>query len=141
MIEYKFKGFGWSELAECWGLEVNEQPFTVGTTDEEMVNVGNTPEDIEKVYRINGTTMKVTLTDEEEVQAEKIKQFIWSNLNGYGDFKNPQIRTDIHNFLKALVIESNEIDYNAPVYEGLLNIKNDHTLATWITLNLELLWT
>lgn len=141
MSEYKFKGFSWSELAECWGLEVKEQPFVASTTEGEMINVGNIPEKIEKVCRINGTTMKVTLTAEEEVQAEKIKQFIWSNLYGHGDFKNPQIRTDIHNFLKALVIESKEIDYSTPVYEGLLKIKNDHALATWITFNLEMLWT
>lgn len=141
MSEYKFKGFGWSELAECWELEVKEQPFVAGTTDEEMGNLGNVSEKIEKVYCINGTTVKVTLTDEEEVQVEKIKQFIWSNLNHKGDFNNPQIRTDIHNFLKALVIESKEIDYNTPVYEGLLKIKDDHTLAAWITYNLDRLWT
>ncbi len=140
MSEYKFKGFSWAELAECWGLELKEQPFTVSTTDGEMVNLGNNQEEIEKVYRINGTTMKVTLTDEEEVQAEKIKQFIWSNLNEYGEFINSQIRTDIHNYLKALIIESKEIDYNTPVYEGLLKIENDHALTTWITSNLEMLW-
>lgn len=110
MSEYKFKGFSWSELAECWGLEVKDQPFIVGTTDGEIVNLGNTSEEIEKEYRINGTTMKVTLTNEEEVQAEKIKQFIWSNIkDGHGDFQNPQIRTDIHNFLKALIIESKKL--------------------------------
>lgn len=33
--------------------------------------------------------MKVTLTNEEEVQPEKIKQFIWSNItDGHGKFKN-----------------------------------------------------
>ena len=142
MSEYKFNGFSWSELAECWGLEVKEQPFIVSTTDGEMVNLGNTPEEIEKVYRINGTTMKVTLTNEEEVRAEKIKQFIWSNIkDGHGEFKNAQIRTDIRNFLKALVIESKKLDDNTPVFEGLLNIENDHTLASWITFNLEKLWT
>ncbi|MDW0115877.1 hypothetical protein QTL97_02835 [Sporosarcina thermotolerans] len=140
MSEYKFKGYGWSELAECWGLEIKEQPFTASTSDGEMVNLGTIPEKIEKVYQINGTTMKVSLTDVEEVQAEKIKQFIWSNL-GNGGFKHPQIRTDILDFLKALIIESKELDYNTPVYEGLLKIDDDHTLATWITFNLEMLWT
>lgn len=142
MSEYTFKGFSWSELAECWGLEVKEQPFIVDTNDGETLNLGNTSEKIEKMYHINGTTMKITLTNEEEVQAEKIKQFIWSNItDGHGEFKNPQIRIDIHNFLKALITESKKLDYNAPAFEGLLNIENDHTLASWITLNLEKLWT
>lgn len=50
MSEYKFNGFSWTELAECWGLEVKEQPFMADTTDGEMVILGNTPEKIEKVY-------------------------------------------------------------------------------------------
>ncbi|MDN4608968.1 hypothetical protein [Sporosarcina highlanderae] len=140
MSEFKFKGYDWSELAECWGLEVKEQPFFASGTDGEVVNLGTIPEKIEKEYRINSTTMKVLLTDEEEVQAEKIKQFILSNLDA-GGFKHPHIRTDIHDFLKALINESEKLDYSTPVYEGLLKIEDDHTLATWITYNLEMLWT
>lgn len=98
----QFKGFSWSELAECWGLEVKEQPFIADITDGKMVILGNTPEEIEKVYHINGTTMKVTLTNEEKAQPEKIKQFIWSNIkDGHGKFKNLKYEQIFKTFFKT----------------------------------------
>lgn len=99
---YKFKGFEWVELAECWGIAVD---------------------------------------DEEEVLAEKIKQHIYSNIDySRGEFRDKQMRIDLEDFLEALIEESEEIDYNTPVYRGILAVESDETFAKWICNNLETLW-
>lgn len=102
-MSYKFKGWDWTELAECWNLGV----------------------DTEK--------------DDEKIIKEKIINHIYNNLDDKGNFKNKQIREDIHNFLRALM--KINMDFDNPVYEGMLKIQHDATLARWVTNNLEMMWT
>jgi hypothetical protein len=138
---FVFKGFDWSELAECWGISVEEQPLTalVEGTDE-IFELGKVPEKIDKTIFVNGNSVIFTLIDDDEVLAEKIKQYLWLNVDStHGTFKDTQIRTDIHNFLKALI--EGDDGYDTPVWKGLLLIKSDHTLTQWITTNLEKMWT
>lgn len=141
-MSYKFKGFSWGELAECWGISVEDQPLNIISDDEEFKEMMKTPESIDITKNINGMKVVFTVDEEEEVLAEKIKNHILSNLElGSGDFKDKQIRIDLEDFLNALIEESKKIDYSYPVYEGILKVENDHTFAQWICGNLERLWT
>ncbi|MEM5592869.1 hypothetical protein AAHH67_15880 [Niallia circulans] len=137
-MSYQFKGFDWTELAECWGIKVEEQGLSLDN-NLELMNDFKVPEKIEITKYINKTKMVFTVDDEEEVLAQKIKNYIWDNLDEDG-FKNPQIRTDINNFLKALIEESEETDYSNPVYKGILAVEDDNTFAQWICGTLEKLW-
>lgn len=139
--EYVFKGFSWSELGECWGITVEEQPLTAKVMGEDKpFELGTVPEKIDKAIHINGSRIVFTLVDEEEVLAEKIKQHLWANIDlTKGNFKDSQMRTDIHNFLKALIEE--EHGFDTPIWEALLKIESDHTLTQWITSSFEKLWT
>lgn len=142
-MTYKFNGFDWVELADCWGITVQEKPMNVTGLDHEpkLKEMFKTKEKIEVTKFINGMKMVFTIDDDEEVLAEKIKQHIRSNLDfSKGGFKNKQIRIDLENFLKALIKES-ERDYNTPVYKGILAVESDETFAFWICNNLETLWT
>lgn len=141
-MSYKFKGYSWAELAECWGISVEDQPLNVISNDEEFKEMMKTPESIDVEKYINGMKIVFTVNEEEEVLAEKIKNYIYSNLeSGSGDFKDKQLRMDLEDFLKALIRESKKIDYSYPVYEGILKVENDHTFSQWICGNLERLWT
>lgn len=141
-MTYKFKGFSWGELAECWGIKVEDQPLNIISNDEEFKEMMKVPESIDITKYINGMKMVFTVNDEEEVIAEKIKNYIFLNIEaGSGEFKDKQIRVDLENFLKALIEESKKIDYSYPVYEGILKVESDHTFAQWICTNLESLWT
>lgn len=142
-MSYEFKGFDWTELADCWGITVEEQPINVvGLEDNsELEEMFKVKEKIEVTKLINGMKMVFTVDNEEEVLAEKVKQHIRNNLALGGDgFKDKQIRIDLENFLKALIKESEKIDYNAPVYKGILEVESDEVFAKWICNNLETLW-
>lgn len=141
---YEFKGFSWGELAECWGITVEEQPMNViGIDDEpELKEIFKTKEEIEVTKYINGMKMVYTVDDEEEVLAEKIKNHIQSNLDSSGKgFKDKQMRKDLDSFLHALINEEEKLGYNAPVFKGLLEVEDDKSFAKWICHNLERLWT
>lgn len=144
MKEFFFSGYSWTELAECWNITVKPQPMNVkNVTDEELRELFMVPEKIDIKYRVNNTSMTFTTEDEEEVLAEKLRRHIWSNIDlTKAEFKDKQMRTDIENFLKALIKESEGEfgDYIHPVYKGILKIENDYTFAKWITRNLEDLW-
>lgn len=142
-MSYEFKGFEWTELAECWGIKVEDVPTMVNVVGEkEPIQIGSLPEKIDIRMCINNTSMIFTTFDDEEVLAEKIKRHIKSNINfSKGEFKDKQVRTDLEDFLKALIKESKEIDYNHHVYEGILKVESDETFARWICNNLEELWT
>ncbi|MNG33700.1 hypothetical protein D3C84_1200150 [compost metagenome] len=80
----------------------------------------------------------ITVNEEEETLAEKLKQYIFDNIAlGNGVFKDKQIRADLEGFLKALIRESKVVDWNYPVYEGILKVENDYAFAKWICNNLE----
>lgn len=142
-MSYKFKGFDWTELAECWGITAEPQPFMVNVVGEsEPHELGKVSEKIEVTKFINGIKMVFTIDDEEEVLAEKVKQHIFSNIDFSGDgFKDKQMRKDLESFLNELIKEEEEHGYNAPVYKGILQVESDETFAKWICYNLESLWT
>lgn len=143
MEEFKFNGYSWTELAECWNIAVEPQPMNVKNVTDELQELFMVPEKIDIKYRVNNTSMTFTTEDEEEVLAEKLRRHIWNNIDlTKVEFKDKQMRTDIENFLKALIKESERElgDYNHPVYKGILKIENDYTFAKWITRNLEHLW-
>lgn len=141
---YKFKGFSWAELAECWRITVEEEPMNViGLDDEpELKEMFKTKEKVEVTKFINGMKMVFTVDDDQEVLAEKIKKHIFSNLDAGGEgFKDKQMRNDLESFLHALIKEEEKISYNAPVFKGILKVENDASFAKWICNNLEELWT
>ncbi|MFJ7976657.1 hypothetical protein ACIQZI_13290 [Peribacillus sp. NPDC096379] len=141
-MNYKFKGYNWIELAECWGIEVGYDYLNVvGENADEMKELLKSPESIEITKYINGTKMVFTTNNEEEVLAEKVRRHILSSLDKEtGDFKDKQIRIDLNEFLKALIIQSKKVDYAYPIYEGILAVEDDDTLARWICNSLESLW-
>lgn len=139
--EYKFKGWGWIELAYCWGL--NADPVTPDYAKSWSGDF-TVSDRIDVTYIINNMRMVFTIDDEEEVLSEKIKRRIWSNFDmSKAEFKNKQMRVDMENFLKALIEESERElggDFNSPVYKGMLEVESDHAFAKWFTRNLEYLW-
>lgn len=134
-MSYIFKGYDWTELANCWGIEVKEKPL-IKDSDLKI------SERIDITKYINGMMITFTVDEYDEVLAEKVKNHIKSNLDlSSGNFKDDSMRDDIHNFLKSLIKESRELDYNYPVFEGILKIEDDYTLMRWICDNLHNLWT
>lgn len=137
-MSYRFKGYDWTELAECWEITVEEERIRAIGAESASFKF---KEEIDVTKFINGMKMVFTVSDEEEVLAEKIKRYIHKSLYISEDsFKDRQIRTDLENFLKALIKESERTDYNAPVYRGILEIESDRVFAKWICNNLESLW-
>ncbi|MEK4025286.1 hypothetical protein [Sporosarcina sp. FSL W7-1283] len=142
MSEYKFKGHDWSELAQKWGVEVIAKPPKWAKQLNNEDDSWNLPEEIEVTHLINGMRVKFNIDDEEEVLAEKVKQYIRFNIDySKAEFKDRQMRADMNNFLKALIEQSKELDYNYPVYEGILSVECDYTFANWFCENLERMWT
>lgn len=132
--KYKFKGYDWTELAECWGITVEETPMI--KNDE--TNMFMMKEKIEVVKYFNNTRVVFTVDDEEEVLAEKVKRFIIDKLcNNYDELNDIRVRTDIENFLKELIKEGG---YCTPMYEGMLKIESNTMFAKWVCNNLEMLW-
>ncbi|MFJ5623393.1 hypothetical protein ACIQD3_11765 [Peribacillus loiseleuriae] len=141
-MSYKFKGFHWQELSECWGINVGYGYLNfIGEDAGEMRELLKRPESIEITKYINDTKMVFTTLDEEEVLAEKVRRHIFSNMNREtGKFEDKQIRMDMNAFLKALIEQSKKYDYTYPIYEGLLAVKDDDTFARWFCNSLEGLW-
>lgn len=142
-MAYTFLGGSWTELAECWGIEVEEKTNYMHIAGEaEPIERGTSPETIVISKTINGMHMTFEVDNYEEVLAEKVKRHIRTNLSyGKGGFKDKQMREDIHQFLNALINESKKLDYNYPMYEAMLKLEHDETLAKWVIDNLETLWT
>jgi hypothetical protein len=146
-MAYKFKGYSWHELAEVWGITLTPESLNAKVVDEngedtgEVIDMGMTPERIDRVLYINGMKMSFQLDDEEEVLAEKVKQHIDENVDSRtGDFKNPQMRRDLVAFLTKLADEEDKTGYNAPVFRAIAAIEGDSTMAKWVSENLEELW-
>lgn len=149
-MSFKFKGFSWTELAECWGIKVEEVVLNYPVIDEETGEevegedlVHLQAESIDVVKYVNGMKVVFTIEDEEEVLAEKLKRYISEKLRHptTDPDERKQIREDMNNFLRALIQESETLDYNAPVFEGILAIESDFTFSQWFCNNLESLWT
>lgn len=52
-----------------------------------------------------------------------------------------EVAVTIRRFLRVLAKVSNRIDYNAPVWEGLLKLKKDSTLIRYTAILLDDMWT
>lgn len=133
-MSYKFKGYDWMELAECWDIDVEYWDGLLG---------GKHIKPIDKALIINGRRVVFTIDNEEEIIAQKIKEYIKDTLIIHNDDEEnrKRVRNDLNNFLIALINESKETDYNYHAYEGILKIEDDYTFAQWIISNLEKLWT
>lgn len=137
MTEYIFKGYDFTELAACWNIEV--KPATPNFAKNWDVD-WTVLETIDVTHMINGNRVVFTIEDEEEVLAEKIKNYIREHLLNKN---NQDVRDDINRFLEALSKESEDgsvPDSNYPVYRGLLSVECNFTFASWIVNNLETLW-
>ena len=134
-MTYEFKGYNWTELAECWGIKAEERPLIKGSENQEdwlMV-----PETIDISYHINNTSMVFTTSDSEEVLAEKLKVYILEHMLSDETEQQIQMRRDMNSFLEALVKETQGLNYSTPAYRGILAIESNHTFAQWFCHNLE----
>lgn len=142
---YKFKGFDWTELAECWEIAVDDKVKDTrildenGKPDKKLMDLFARPERIDIKYRVNGTNMIFTTEDHEEVLAEKLKRHIASHMHNEEDMV--EIAADMRRFLRALYEEAEKTDYSYPVYKGMLEIESDVTLGQWVIHSLNKLWT
>lgn len=144
MSEFKFKGWDWGELADCWGITVNtgeESPKFIDNGDGTSTLDWEPHERIEKTIWVGDQKVTFTTEDEEVILETKIIQHMSDNLGNDGEFIDPQMRTDIHNFLEALIEQSKNWDYHYPVYEGILKIESDSTLVSWMRIGLTSMWT
>lgn len=139
MIEnYQFKGYSFLELIECFELE--QENFSYLTKDDEieeaLFKALTTPfnEEIEKVIYVNGNRVTFTLTDQEEVELEKLRQFLSKNRD------DSKVVSMVRLFLIILAEQSEKIDYNYPAFNGILEIEHPDDFITWVIHNLELMW-
>lgn len=141
-MEYKFYGHDWTELAECWGITVEEQPIFMTMINGEKKEVGKRPETATIWMKINGTQMTFVTEQPEEILIHKLKRHMYDNIDhSVGGFINPQMRRDLDNFLQALYEQSLESDSSYPIYEAMMKIEDDYTLVQWVASSLERLWT
>ena len=123
-MEYKFDGYDWEELAECWGITVEEG------------------ETIDAEFLIGEQTIKVKLHDEEAVLGEKTKRYIMSNID-YSEeprFKDEQIRKDLVAYLNTLAVEQRKFGTGAEIIQAIADETSDWALGKWVTENLYRLW-
>lgn len=136
-MTYEFKGFAWTELAECWGIEAGERPLVKDSDGKDYLMV---PEEIDVFYFINDTKMMFTTSDPEEVIAEKIKNYISEHMFGEKAEHQDRVRQEINRFLEALIKESKEHDFNSSAFRGILEIEDNITFSQWFCNNLETMW-
>lgn len=150
MSEYKFKGYDYSELAECWGLEAKvEIPDwlkKINSNDDEdenenMNSLMGIEETVELTFNIGYQTIKVSTDDSEQVEREKIRQHIAKYLlRGNGTPEEiVKVRSEANAFLLALV--EGEYGYSAGVYKAISEIESNHTFAQWMIQHMEGMWT
>lgn len=142
MTNYKFMGYDWLELAECWDLKAEPKISDwMRQLYDEGEEVEGVPEKIDITIDIAGTKICVTTSIVEEVLREKIIRHIKQTMMQYGKPEDQvkQMRYDINRFLAALIEE--EYGYSAGVYQAIMEIENDHTFAQWIVKHLGSLWT
>lgn len=141
MTDYKFKGYDWLELAECWGIETKPRiPDWLYQLHDEDEEIEGFPEEAEIKFKVGGSTIRVSTNIEEEVLTEKIIKHITRTLaRNVDNDASKQMRADINRFLDALIEE--EFGYSVGMYQALKEIECNHTLAQWIIRHLESLWT
>jgi len=124
-----FKGIHWRELAEHWGIRRETREITDGIVF---------PETIKKKITVNAKVVIFEIDDEDELIAEKIKQYIWNYFDMEDAKLDEQIKRDMKDFLCALCKDEY---HNTQMYEALVNVDEDYTFIKWFTHNLESMWT
>ncbi|WP_164220029.1 hypothetical protein [Virgibacillus sp. YIM 98842] len=89
----EFKGIHWRELAEQWGIRREMK---------EITDILNVPETIKKKIAVNGKIVIFEIDDEDELIAEKLKQYIWDHYDMESNTLDNQIKQDMKDFLRAL---------------------------------------
>ncbi|WP_341323492.1 hypothetical protein NSQ62_08440 [Solibacillus sp. FSL H8-0523] len=141
MIEnYHFTGDSFHELVECFGLEQKHLIYgeRYGSGIDDSYDLNFRPlitEEVEKVIKINGNKITFILTDREEIELEKLRQFLGQNC------ENPSVIEKVRLFLEALAEKSEKTDFNYPVFNGILEIENDEEFIYWVIRNLSCMWT
>lgn len=71
------------------------------------------------------------------VVKESIKQYIFENKN------NEVVINDIKEYLNVLIEQSDEIDYNTPIWKALLDISKEdkNAFLQWVVYLLDAMWT
>lgn len=145
------KGWDWMELADVWGITVDKtisyikkcedgncqfvtEPWSGGLDEKHPAGIVKT-ETYMKEF-VNGDFV-VRLTDEEDILAEKIKDFLFDNLNE-DNLKLPKdIKEDLVTFLTKL---SEGTQHGSAEIIGTIAKAPDFTLVHWVCRNLEALW-
>jgi len=124
----EFKGIDWRELAEHWGIKQEMKVITDGIS---------VPETIKKKIVVNAKIVIFEIDDEDELIAEKLRQYIWNHYDMESATIDKQIKQDMKDFLQALCKDEY---HNTQMFKALLNVDEDHTFLTWFTHNLESMW-
>ena len=138
MIEnYQFKGCSYQELIECFELGQKQNIYKFNSLEETFSKIFNPTyeEVVEKVMYVNGNKLTFTLTDREEVELEKLRQFLFKNRN------DSKVVDKVLLFIIKLAEQSEDTDYNYPAFNGILEIDDSDVFMTWVIHNLELMWT
>lgn len=145
------KGWDWSELADMWGITVGKTisyikecedgtwQFVTEPWTEELEE--SNPAGVVKVekymkYYMDGD-FAVRLTDEEDVLSEKIKDFLFSNLDEDTVELPKDIKKDLVDFLNKL---AKNTDHGEKEIIKAIAESQDFTLVTWVCRNLRSLW-
>lgn len=137
MIDYNFKGYDWTEVADYFGIKQEEKVLSEGDDESERLTI---PEKATVKYYVNNTFITLETSYEEEVIREKLISYLWKQMDmGKGEFIN-NTREVLNAYLDALIEQVEEISYASPVLKGMRDIESDHTFLSWFTHNLESLW-
>lgn len=145
------KGFDWTELADVWGITVDKTISYIKKCEDSTCQFVTEPwsEELEEKHPagvvktekymkefVNGDFI-VRLTDEEDILAEKIKNFLFDNLNE-DNLKLPKdIKEDLVTFLNKLADSTHHGDKE--IIKAIAK-SEDFTLVTWTCRNIRSLW-
>lgn len=142
MTKYIFKGHDWFELVEYFGLEQKETLIPIhdphGEVDMELSFY--TKEKISMIRVINGMKITFELKEKEEVELEKLKQYLHSRLSAIREGEIDDTREVLMAYLDKLIESSENRDYNSPVFKGIKSIEDDEVFIKWFVHCLEDMW-
>jgi hypothetical protein len=85
-------------------------------------------EDLYTMWGIGGHNL--TLSQREKL----LSDYIWSNYNAVTGRQDPQIKSDIHDFLDAMISFDTE---DKVMYEAMRKLEDDFLLTLWFASNIQ----
>lgn len=146
-----FKGYDWTELIEYWNVQIPQDEFPDFDGDEpDWDNLTNYPvkggysysdwydNEASEEYKEYMKGYAQYEKDVEYISQQAIRNYMHSS---YEKEWKQKIASDLRLFITALRDQSDKIDFQTPVWNALLEIKDDYTLLSFVELLIPAMWT